>query len=269
MSRLTLKLKSPPDVRINLAGLIPALKAGQTATQIALLPVGGGERPLRLGDVYAISGTAGDVIAIEGSSARVDGVGAGFDGGTLIVEGDVGANAGRGMRRGHFHVRGSAGAYLASGMRGGIVHITHDAGDFVGGVGTGKRFGMTGGNVVIDGNIGARAGDKMRRGLILVRGHTGEAAGARMVGGTIVAEGGFGASAGRLMRRGTLIGPKVDRMLATFADCGLHDLVILKVMARGWAQELGTLAPRPFPAQVRRFAGDLATIGKGELLLTA
>jgi formylmethanofuran dehydrogenase subunit C len=45
--------------------------------------------------------------------------------------------------------------------------------------------------------------------------------------------------------------------------------VILKVMARGWAKELGALAPRAIPATVRRFAGDLATIGKGELLLTS
>ena len=90
-----------------------------------------------------------------------------------------------------------------------------------------------------------------------------------MIGGTIVAEGGFGANAGQLMRRGTLIGPRVDRMLPTFADCGHHELVILRVMERGWGRVLGPLAPEPFPAGVRRFAGDLAAIGKGELLLTA
>jgi formylmethanofuran dehydrogenase subunit C len=90
-----------------------------------------------------------------------------------------------------------------------------------------------------------------------------------MVGGTIVAEGGFGAHAGQLMRRGTLIGPNATPMLATFGDCGLHELVILKVMERAWARELGELAPHPLPAVVRRFAGDLASIGKGELLLTA
>ena len=70
------------------------------------------------------------------------------------------------------------------------------------------------------------------------------------------------------MRRGTLIAPNVEQMLATFGDCGAHDLVILKVMSRGWVRELGALAPHALPASVRRFAGDLATIGKGELLLT-
>jgi formylmethanofuran dehydrogenase subunit C len=128
---------------------------------------------------------------------------------------------------------------------------------------------MTGGNVIVDGNIGARAGDKMRRGLILVRGTTGEAAGSRMIGGTIVAEGGLGPHAGQLMRRGTLIAPRVDRLMATFGDCGVHDLVILRLMSRGWLAELGPLAPKPFPPAVRRFAGDLAAIGKGEILLTA
>ena len=121
--------------------------------------------------------------------------------------------------------------------------------------------------VIIDGNLGARAGDKMRRGLILVRGKTGDVAGSRMVGGTIVAEGGFGANAGQLMRRGTLIGPSVSRMLSTFGDCGVHDLVILKVMARAWAKELGPLAPKALPQAVRRFAGDLAAIGKSSCCL--
>ena len=269
MSRLTLTLKAAPDSRITLAGLIPAISAGQSAAQLAMLIVGGGITPIRLGDVCTVSGSTGGDIALDGSSSRIDGVGAGLAGGTFTVTGDVGNTAGQGMRGGRLEIAGSAGGYLASGMKGGVIHVTGSAGDFAGAVGTGKRFGMTGGSVIIDGNLGARAGDKMRRGLILVRGKTGEAAGSRMVGGTIVAEGGFGPRPGALMRRGTLIGPRVEQMLSTFADCGVHDLVIMKVMARGWAHELGAQSPRAFPAQVRRFAGDLATIGKGELLLTA
>lgn len=269
MAGLTLTLKAAPSERIDLSGLIPAIRAGQTTAQLAGLTIGGGATPVRLGDVFTLAGTPCDEIAIEGGSDRLDGAGAGLSSGTLIIHGDVGANAGRAMSGGQFEVRGSAGPYLASGMKGGVIHVTGSAGDFVGGVGAGKRFGMTGGNVVVDGNIGARAGDKMRRGLILVRGSTGEAAGSRMIGGTIVAEGGFGPRPGQLMRRGSLIGPAVQQMLSTFADCGVHDLVILSVMARAWTRELGPLAPRQIPPQVRRFAGDLATIGKGELLLTS
>lgn len=266
MSQLTLKLKAAPSVRIDLSGLAPAITSGASPAAIGQLPVAHG---VRLSDIFAVSGTTGGAVTISGSSDRLDGVGAGLTSGTLVVEGDVGANAGANMRGGKLEIRGSAGPYLATGMKAGIIHVTGNAGDYIGGVAAGHRFGMTGGSVIVDGNIGARAGDKMRRGLILVRGKTGDASGSRMVGGTIVAEGGFGPSAGQLMRRGTLIGPKVERMSSTFADCGLHELVILSIMSRAWTRELGVLAPKPFPSTVRRFAGDLAAIGKGEVLLTA
>ena len=60
---------------------------------------------------------------------------------------------------------------------------------------------------------------------------------------------------------------RVERMLATFADCGVHDFGILRIMNRYFAETLGPLAPKPLPLKVRRYAGDLASIGKGEILL--
>jgi formylmethanofuran dehydrogenase subunit C len=61
----------------------------------------------------------------------------------------------------------------------------------------------------------------------------------------------------------------VDELLPTFADCGRHDLVVLRILSRSLAETLGPLAPKALPAIVRKLAGDLATIGKGEILLTA
>jgi len=87
--------------------------------------------------------------------------------------------------------------------------------------------------------------------------------------GTIWTERGFGAAPGLLMRRGSLIGPSVEAMLPTFADSGSHELVILRIMSRYLAETLGPLAPRAVNGPVHKYAGDLATIGKGELLLTA
>jgi formylmethanofuran dehydrogenase subunit C len=128
---------------------------------------------------------------------------------------------------------------------------------------------MLGGTAVIGGNIGARAGEKMRRGTIIVKGKTGEGAGTRMIGGTIWAEGGIGPLPGFMMRRGTLIGPSVESLLPTFVDCGKHDLVIVRVMSRYLKGALGTLAPAPMPLFVRKIGGDMATIGRGEILLPA
>ena len=72
-----------------------------------------------------------------------------------------------------------------------------------------------------------------------------------------------------MMRRGTLIGSKVERLLPTFADCGKHDLVIVRILNRHLKVMLGDLAPKPMPLFVQRIAGDMATIGKGEILLPA
>ncbi len=268
MALLTLTLKPGASGRIDLAGFATALATAKGSGDLASLLVGTSASPIQLGDVFAISGSTGGDITIETGSLVVDNLGAGLSGGRLTVTGNAGNFAGRGMKAGILEIKGNAGDYLASGLKGGLIHVTGSAGNFVGAVAAGKRFGMSGGSVVVEGNIGSRAGDKMRRGLILVRGTTGEAAGSRMAGGTIIAEGGFGTRPGPLLRRGSLIGPKADGLLSTFADCGVHELVILGLMSRAWARELGPLAPRQLPQKVRRFAGDLAAIGKGELLLT-
>ncbi len=269
MSGLVLRLRAPLDERIDLSGLVAAARAPSAATTLARLPVGGGRQPIELGDVFHVSGDGGDRIVIDGSSGLVDGVGAGLDGGEMIVEGDVGQGAARGMRAGRLDIRGSSGHHLASGLRGGVVAVTGSAGDLLGAALPGERFGMAGGTVVVGGGIGARAGDRMRRGTIVVHGKVGAAAGARMMGGTIWTDGGFGDGPGPLLRRGTLIGAAAARLLATFGDCGAHDMVVLRILNRHLATTLGPLAPRPLPAKVRRLAGDLATIGKGEILLTA
>jgi formylmethanofuran dehydrogenase subunit C len=109
----------------------------------------------------------------------------------------------------------------------------------------------------------------MRRGMVVARGKFGAAAGSRMVGGTLWTESGFGPRPGPLLRRGTLIGPSVDEVLPTFADCGRIDPVILRILSRYIAETLGPLAPKALPPLVRKLAGDQATIGKGEILLTA
>ena len=109
----------------------------------------------------------------------------------------------------------------------------------------------------------------MRRGTIIAKGRFGPSAGSRMMGGTLWTETGFDAGPGPLMRRGTLIGPAVERLLPTFADAGLHDLNILRLISRYFAETLGELAPKALPHKVRRVSGDLATIGKGEILITS
>jgi len=269
MSGLTLRLKAPATVRINLDGVTPSTLAALTSHEIGLINVGVDKGGLALADAFEISGSPGETLTIEGAGANLDFVGGGLDSGTLRVVGDVGSYVGRKIKGGKLEIRGNAGNFLASGSTGGFIHVSGNAGDNVGGFIPGDRFGMLGGMAVIGGNIGARAGEKMRRGTIIVKGKTGEGAGTRMIGGTIWAEGGIGPLPGFMMRRGTLIGPSVDSLLPTFVDCGKHDLVIARIVSRYVKEALGALAPAPMPLFVRKIGGDLATIGRGEILLPA
>jgi len=269
MNGLTFRLRSVPKERLDLSHLTPKRLSSIPLAEVLKIVVGTTKTGLTVGDAFAVSGKPGDTVKIEGASDRLDFVGADLDHGTLIVEGDVGVGAGRNMRGGRLDIRGDAGALLASGISGGEVFVKGSAGSQVGGLTPGDKFGMTGGLIVVEGHAGDRAGDRMRRGTIFIRGKCGAFAGSRMVGGTIWSELGFGSDPGLLLRRGTLIGPSVERMPPTFADAGKQDLVVLRILSRYMSATLGSRAPRPLPGVVRKYAGDLATIGKGEILITA
>lgn len=267
MSTLTFTLKATPTQVLDLSALTPRKLAGLSWYEIANVAVtDAGD--IKAADVFDISGDAGDTIAISASSSFLDNVGAGLTDGTIIVDGSVGNAAGVKMKGGKLVIGGDAGSHLGTGASGGLIHVKGSAGNFVGGIRPGDKFGLMGGLVVIEGNAGERAGERMRRGIVVVRGKFGAAAGSRMVGGTLWTETGFGATPGPLLRRGTLIGPSAESLLPTYADCGLHDLNVLRILTKYVTDVLGPIAPKPLPPKVRKFAGDMATIGKGELLLT-
>ncbi len=269
MSTLTLTVRSGdlPCARISLKGITPSALIGKSADDIAKTALHVGTQNLALGDLFSVSGSGGETLIIAGSSDKFDCVGERLDAGTIIVEGDVGGYGGRRMSGGRLDIKGNAGPYLASRMSEGVITVSGSAGDCVGGIKAGEKFGMTGGQVVVEGSIGARAGDRMRRGTIIARGTFGTHAGSRMMGGTLWTESGFGPEPGPLLRRGTLIGPTVDALLPTFVDGGRHDLVVLGILSQHMKRALGDLAPEALPREVRKYSGDMATIGKGELLL--
>ncbi len=268
MSALKLKLRSAPQMRLDLSRLVPGRLAGLSLAEIERLEVGGGRHTLKAGDFFEVSGGPGDSVVFEGGSDRLDYVGATHTGGDILVDGDVGAYAARRMMAGGLEIRGNAGFCLASNLRGGTVTVGGSAGDHLGLPRPGEKDGMAGGAVIVHGDTGNYPGERMRRGTLIVKGRLGRFAGARMMGGTIFAEQGLSAGAGIQMRRGTLIGPKADEPLATFVDCGPHDLLILKVMARYWRKTLGDAAPPELTSPPRRLMGDMASLGKGEILLS-
>ena len=117
------------------------------------------------------------------------------------------------------------------------------------------------------GDAGPRAGDRLRRGFILIEGRAGAYAGSRMIAGTLAIGGEAGDLPGYLMGRGTiLLGRGATLFSPTFGDCGEHDLVAARLLANYVAQASAKLA-RLFRRPLRRLAGDLAALGKGEILL--
>jgi formylmethanofuran dehydrogenase subunit C len=266
MIRLTLRAR--PPFRLSLRGFIPERLAGSSATAIARQPLRQGNRAGVLGDWFQVDVAAEpeDRLVISGAVDRLDDIGAGMTRGELLVEGDAGARAGLEMSGGRISIEGSAGMGAGTAMSGGELRITGDAGDHIGMALPGEREGMRNGNVIVEGNAGASVGDRMRLGLIVVAGSVGPYCGARMGAGTIVVGSEVGPNAGAAMRRGTLIAPRGNLVpLPGFADSGVHDLPMLPLLARVLAQHrLTELAGRL--REVRRWQGDLAVNGKGEIL---
>jgi formylmethanofuran dehydrogenase subunit C len=266
---LVFTLRRRPDQRLDLSALVPHRLAGMSEADIEKIELQTTRRRVVVGDVFGVRmGEAGQV-RIEAACDRLDRIGHEMTGGEIVVEGNVGARAGRLMKGGRLTVRGSTGPWAASGMKGGAIEIFGDAGDRLGGPVAGEVAGMRGGVVLVHGRAGERAGDRLRRGTIVVEGEAGAYAGSRMIAGTLVVLGRTGPLPGYLMKRGTIIlGDKSEELSPTFIDCGVHDLVALRLMASflgGLSARAGKLFRRP----LRRFAGDMATLGKGEIFTRA
>ena len=267
MSPLTFSLREAPAQRLDLSPLIPQNLAGKTIAEIERIEVGTTRVRVAAGDVFRIREGNPDSILIEGGSARFDRIGMSMVSGSIRVEGEVGIQAGRLMSGGQLAISGDAGPFAGSGMKGGTVDIDGDAGERLGGPLSGETVGMNGGVLHVRGDAGPRAGDRLRRGLILIEGRAGAYAGSRMIAGTLAIGGEAGDLPGYLMGRGTiLLGRSASLFSPSFGDCGEHDLVAARLLADYVAQASAKLA-RLFRRPLRRLAGDLAALGKGEILL--
>lgn len=265
MIRLT--LKEEPPLRLSAEALLPERLAGRSVGDIEKLPLAVGRTRAAVGDWFRVAAGDGEAMEIEGPCRRLDRIGAGMARGSITVRGDAGAYLGLGMRGGSITLEGSAGFGAATDLRGGTLRIAGDAGDGLGGALPGAAAGMREGTVIVGGNCGDAAGAMLHRGLIVVGGSVGAGCGAEMIAGTIVVGGGLGAFAGAAMQRGSLLALGGGAPLGSgFVDCGVHDLVFLRLLARHLATlGLDALARRIGP--LRRFAGDGAVAGRGELLV--
>jgi formylmethanofuran dehydrogenase subunit C len=269
MSGFSLTVTRPPRQRLDLSPLLPEHLAGLTAEAVAAIPLVCGNRQLRVDEVFEVAPAESEALVIRNQGARLDHLGNGMTAGELILDGDAGAYAGLAMSGGRLTIRGQAGPFAGAAMQGGILEIGGNAGDWLGGGLPGERRGMTGGLILLRGDAGRRAADRQRRGVILIEGNAGDFLGARMVAGTTIVLGeAVGRFPGFAMKRGTLLLRHGARqMLPTFADAGRQELGFLRLLAAYLAPHSSKYAAAaPHFAALRRFVGDAASGGKGEIL---
>ena len=227
MIRLT--LKAEPPLRNAADMLVPELVATLSTSEIERLPLMLGNRRSQMAEWFRVEATADDSVEIVGPCRRIDRIGAG-------------------MTQGRISVRGDAGDGLAGALPGAV-------------------GGMSGGIVILGGNAGAFVGQRLRRGLVVTGGGVGAACGSGMIAGTIVIGGRVGADLGIAMRRGSILAlGGAERLGPTFVDCGVHDLVWLRLLRRHVAA-LGEPGLAERIQSLRRYAGDAAVAGRGELLV--
>lgn len=269
MSALTFTLRSAPAQRVDVGMLTPTALAGQPVSDIAAIMLKLGKRALRADELFDIAGDDATDIVFRGDCSKLERIGAGMKSGHVTVAGDAGPYVGQGLLGGTIAVSGSAGAFCATGMKGGRIDIAGDVGESAGGAIPGEMKGMAGGLLLVGGHAGDRLGDRMRRGQILVGGNAGDYCGTRMIAGTIAVAGALGAYPAYGMKRGTLILNALPaQMLPTIVDCGAHRLGFLSLLYASWKGLPGPFGTLDAGAcTVRRYMGDMAVGGRGELLV--
>jgi formylmethanofuran dehydrogenase subunit C len=264
---LTLTLRKQPTVPLETDGLAPDRLATCRRGEVEALTVWHGNERAQVGDFFAVSGSAGEELRVEGDLARVKFLGAGMTAGRLTIGGDAGMHTGAGMSGGELVVAGRVGDFAGVGMRGGRLVVEGCAGHHLGGARQGERAGMRGGEILVYGDAGEQVGAGLRRGLIAVAGRAGDAAGLRMLAGTIVASGGVGARPGAGMRRGTIVAMSQVTLLPTFRFACSYRPPFLRLYLRR-LRALGLpLTDEQIEGRYARWSGDGLELRRGEILM--
>jgi formylmethanofuran dehydrogenase subunit C len=266
MSALTFSLKQRVKQRIDMSPLVCQALKDMDPTDIGAITLQCGKSRIRADELFTISGSDTQHIVIRNSYRKLDCIGKELDGGEITVEGSAGAYLGLGMKSGNIEVTHNANIFAACEMQNGFIQINGDAGDFLGGALPGSKQGMKGGTVLVKGNVGERAGDHMRRGTLLIEGNAGDYCASRMTAGTIAVMGQVGKYPGYAMRRGTLLLWNQPALSATFNDCGSHILAFLPVLLASFKKFDSKFASEKFN-RVQRYCGDMAEMGRGEILV--
>jgi formylmethanofuran dehydrogenase subunit C len=245
IARLKSSLTQRADCSAVLTGSWTALTANELAMRTVELERDG---CVPLGDLFEVKGNPAGRIRFTGELGQVDRLAAGLSEGTVSVEGNLGNEAGLGMAAGALIIEGSAG-------------------ERTGAAAPGFKRGMTGGELVVRGSVGAEAGASMRRGLLAIGGRVGARAGLSMIAGNIIVFGAAGPDAGLWSKRGSIVALGGITPPATYVYACTYQPIHLRVMLLRLQTLYGIrVRKRQLAGLYRRYSGDLAELGKGEIL---
>jgi formylmethanofuran dehydrogenase subunit C len=264
--RITLTLRAPLERPLDAEAIAADRFAALGAQEIAALQLWDGRNAVALGDVFSVNGERSQRVVLDGDLAKLHGVGSMMSSGTLEITGSIGNSVGARMRGGAIGVQGSAGDDAGSAMAGGSLVIAGNAGDRAGGALPGASKGMTGGDIMVRGSVGREAGARMRRGILYCA-TAGAGAGLEMIAGNIIVAGAIGDGVGAGNKRGSIVALGGVRVPQTYAHACTYRPPHLSLMLRFLrARYALAVDDAHLHGLYRRYSGDLAEIGKGEIL---
>jgi formylmethanofuran dehydrogenase subunit C len=264
---ITLTLKTQPEIPLEAEVLSPDVTAELDHEALRALPVFLGKRQCRLDEFFEIEGSASDHLEIRGDAGKVKWIGRGMSRGRITIHGDTGMHLGACMKGGSIDVSGNASDWVGAEMVDGLIRVRGNAGGQVGAAYRGSMMGMKGGSILIGGSAGLEVGMRMRRGLIVIAGAVRDFAGLQMKGGTLFLLGDVELRTGAWMTRGTIVARAPLQLLPTFSFACAYNPAFLRIYGKH-LNSLGYSVPNETEEGCyRRYTGDSAVCGKGEILL--
>jgi formylmethanofuran dehydrogenase subunit C len=264
--RITLTLRAALERPLEGDVIAPDRLAALGVQEITALPLWDGRNSIPLGDVFTVSGERSQNVVLEGDLARLHGVGTMMSAGTLEVTGSIGNGVGARMRGGAIRVQGSAGDDAGSAMSGGSLVIGGNAADRAGGAMQGASKGMTGGDIVVRGSVAREAGARMRRGTLFCAA-SGTGTGLGMIAGNIIVAGAVGDGVGAGNKRGSIVALGGVTVPPTYAYACTYRPPHVSLMLLFLRSRYGiSVDDAHLHGFFKRYSGDLAEIGKGEIL---
>lgn len=268
-TKTVLRVKTRPHVPLEAEALSPDVIAPLSHADVCSLPVVLGKRQRRLDEFFEVEGDGSEHLEIHGDAGRVKWIGRGMSRGSITVHGDAGMHVGAYMKRGTIEVQGNASDWVGAEMSGGLIRVHGNAGGQVGAAYRGSLKGMKEGCILIGGAAGMEVGMRMRRGIIVIGGKARDFAGLQMKGGTLILGGGAEIRTGAWMIRGTILSLKPLHLMPTFSYACVYRPTFLGLYAK-YLQQLGIALPhKGNEGLYRRYLGDSAVPGKGEILVCA